>query len=66
MKQFCWNLTAYYIEVQPPVQTDSDVSHVDAKQFNSRGMAPPLINTSALHIFDRRNGHAPCLFPLKN
>ncbi len=64
--QLRWNLTAYDKEVQPPAQTDSDVSHVDAQPFNSRGMAPPLINTSALHILDRRDGHAPCLFPLKN
>ncbi len=31
---------AYDKEVHPPVQTDSDVSHVDAQPFNSRGMAP--------------------------
>ncbi len=54
-------------EVQPPVQTDSDVSHVEAQPFNSRGMPPPpLINTSALRIFDRRDVPASCLFPMKN
>ncbi len=60
MKQFCWNLTAYDIEVQPPVQTDLDVSHVDAQPFNSHRMAAPFIKTSAFRIFDRRDVHASC------
>ncbi len=29
----------YGKEVQPPLQKDSDVSHVDAQPFNSSGMA---------------------------
>ncbi len=62
------NLTAYDKEVQPPVQTDSDVSHVEAQPFNSRRNTPPLplINTSALRIFDRRDVHTSFLFPMKN